>query len=113
MKQVARHMERQTAAGKKIKVAMVYPGIILLVAAGVVAILFTFALPPLLNMFDEFGSQLPLATRAIVGFAGFITSYKLHLIGALFVITVLAVWYVRRPSGRERIDRLLRGEQLE
>jgi len=105
--QLAAYMERQKGAQRKVRAAMVYPAIIMLVAAGVVTILFTFALPPLLDMFDQFGSELPLATKALVGSASFVTSYKFHLAAALIGIAVPAIWYLKRPSGRQKLDRLL------
>jgi type IV pilus assembly protein PilC len=107
LRQVAGYMDRQKITKRKIRIAMVYPAVIMLVAAGVVAILITFALPPLLTMFDQFGSGLPLATRALVGFADFVTAYKLQLLGAAIGGSVAAVWCLRRPSVRQRLDRLL------
>ena len=107
LRQVSGYMERQRAARKKISVAMVYPAVILVLAAGVVFILITFALPPLIDMFAQFGSELPLATRVLVGFAGFITAFKFHLVAVLVGIAALTVWYVRKPTGRRKLDKLL------
>lgn len=107
LSQLATYMERQRGAQKKVRAAMIYPAIITLVAAGVVTILVMFALPPLLDMFDQFESDLPLATKALVISTGFVASYKFHLAAALIGIAVPAIWYVRRPSGRRKLDRLV------
>jgi len=86
---------------------MIYPALILLVASGVVAILVTFTLPPLLEMFNEFEAELPLVTKVLISIVGFVTGYWLYLLLAVIGSVVLVVWGVKTPAGRERFDRLL------
>jgi len=63
---------------------MVYPAVILVVAAGVVLILVFFALPAFTRIFAEFKVELPLATRILIGIVDAIRDWAL-VIGGLIV----------------------------
>ena len=107
LRQVASYMERERAALKKVSRAMIYPAFILLVASGAVTILVTFTMPPLMDLFDEFEAELPLVTKLLIAIVGFITTYKFYLAAVIIGIAASALWYVRTPIGRHRLDRLL------
>jgi len=66
LRQLANHMERQMATKKKIKRAMMYPVIVLMMGLGVVALLTTVALPPLVDLLTSFDVELPLMTRLLI-----------------------------------------------
>lgn len=107
LRQIASYMEREKAALKRVSRAMIYPAFILLVASGAIAILVTFTLPPLMDLFDEFEAELPLVTKLLIGIVGFVDAYKFYLAAAIIGTAALAVWYVRTPAGRQGLDRLL------
>lgn len=107
LRQIASHIEREKAVLKKVSRAMIYPAFILLVAGGVVTLMTAFTLPPLLEMFTEFEAELPLVTKLLMGVVGFVTAYKFYLPAVMIGVAALAVWYVRKPAGRHRLDRLL------
>ena len=75
-------MEKEQAILKRVRGAMAYPAFILVLAAVVVGILVTTALPPLVNLFDEFNTSLPLPTRMLIGISDFATAYKMHMLMA-------------------------------
>ncbi len=107
LRQVAEYIEKEKAAVKRVRKAMVYPALVLLLACGVVAIMVTVTLPPLLDMFNEFEAELPLPTKLLMAIVGLATGYWFYILPAIIGTVVLAVWYVKTPDGRERFDRLL------
>ena len=107
LRQVAEYIETEKAALKRVRKAMVYPALILLVACGVVAILVTFTLPPLLEMFNEFEAQLPWVTKVLISIVGFVTGHWFYIALVVIGAVVLAVWLAKTSTGRERFDRLL------
>ena len=107
MRQVAGYMEKQAATTSRIKRTMAYPALVLLMAIGVFILLITVALPPLISLFQSLGAELPLVTRLLIAAADFFTSYKLYLLGGLFILIILIVGYVRLPAGKLTIDRLM------
>jgi type IV pilus assembly protein PilC len=107
LRQLAEHMEKEQAIIKRVRGAMAYPAFVMLLAVGVVGILVTTALPPLLGLFDEFGAQVPLPTRILLGVSHFAIAYKLHMLVALVAIVGLGTLYFRQASGRRQLDYLL------
>ncbi len=107
LRRVASHIEKEQAIVKRVRGAMAYPIFIMILAAVVVGILVTTALPPLINLFGEFNAQLPLPTRIMMTTSKFAIAYKIHMLVALVAIVALVSWHVRRPVGRRQLDFLL------
>ena len=107
LRQLAAHMEKEQAIIKRVRGAMAYPAFVILLSIGVVAILVTTALPPLLGLFDEFSAEPPLPTRILLGVTHFTTAYKIHMAVALVAAVAIGTFYVRQPSGRRQLDYLL------
>jgi len=107
LRQVASYMEKEKAALKRVSGALVYPALVLVVACGVVVILMTFTLPPLLDMFTEFEAELPLVTKVLVGVMGLVTGYWQFYLPAMAGALILVVLRMRTPAGRAERDRLL------
>lgn len=107
LRQIAEHMEREEALLKRIRGALAYPAFIVVLSVAVVGILTTVALPPLITLFDEFDSGLPLPTRILLTASSFLTSYGVYLgVGGL-AVAIAGAFYIQQPSGRRQFDALL------
>lgn len=109
LRQAAMYMEKQSIAKQKVGRALVYPALVTVMAIGVAVLMVTVALPPLVDLFSSLGARLPWTTELLIAVAGFIASYKLYLLGGLLILVVAAVAYVRSPSGKMRLDKLVLG----
>lgn len=107
LRQMASYMEKQAAMRKRVKHALAYPALVLLMAMGVFALLITVALPPLVGLFTSLGVELPWTTRLLIATAGFLINYKFHLLGGLFTLIILIVGFLRLPTGKLTRDRLM------
>ena len=107
LRRVAFHMEKDQAILKRVRGAMAYPAFVIVLAIVVVGVLVTTALPPLVSLFDEFNTTLPLPTRMLIGLSKFATAYKIHMLVVAVVVVGVVAWYVRQPSGRRQLDYLL------
>jgi len=95
--QIATYREKNEALKSKIKKALMYPTIVVLIAAGVTAILLLYVVPQFEAIFSSFGAELPAFTQMVValsrwlhnwwfvifpiifgGIAGMIMAYKRH-----------------------------------
>lgn len=107
LRQLAVYMEKEEALVRKIRGAMAYPSFVLLMAFGVVVLMITFALPPLMEMFTAFDAELPLPTRILIAISDFAVAYKYHvLIGTAGAVLVLLI-FLRTEPGRVIFHRLL------
>jgi type IV pilus assembly protein PilC len=107
LKQAAKYLEKQAYAKQKIRRAMMYPIFVLLLAIGVVFLLITVALPPLINLFASLEAELPWMTRTLVSTADFFTANSLPLLGGLVVIVFIIIGLLRLESVKIARDRLL------
>src|SRR5450759_417117 len=67
---LATFMEKNDALVRKVKGAMIYPGVIMSVAGGAILILLIFVIPVFQNMFASVNLVLPLPTRIVIGLSG-------------------------------------------
>jgi len=94
LKELAGYLRRDLNTVRRVRTAMIYPAVILVVATGVVIILVFFALPAFVKIFAEFRVQLPLSTRILIGIVEFIRAWGLVIgavVGLLAVAIVLAL----------------------
>src|SRR4029077_19941906 len=65
-------MEKNDNLVRKVKGAMIYPGVIMTVAAIAISILLIFVIPVFESMFGQVGLALPLPTRVVIGLSAFL-----------------------------------------
>ena len=104
---MADYLESQEELKRRIRRAVTYPVLIVMMAIGVGALLTTVVLPPLVALFESLETTLPLSTRLALAGIGFIVNYKFFILAFLLALPVTFAFYVRLPSGRYNVDRFL------
>lgn len=104
---LANYIEKAEALKKKVKSALIYPGVIVTVAVLVVMILMIFVIPVFETMFKSAGQSLPLPTLIVLSISKFIKKYILLFIPALILFVYLFRRFYRTEYGRTLVDRLL------
>ncbi len=64
---IATYREKSEALKSKIKKAMFYPTMVILVAIVVTSILLLFVIPQFEDIFKSFGAELPIFTQFVIG----------------------------------------------
>src|SRR5215207_9965880 len=72
---LATFLEKNDALVRKVKGAMIYPGVIISVAVIAICILLVFVIPTFQTMFSSAGLELPLTTRIVIGMSDFLIGY--------------------------------------
>ncbi len=104
---LATFMEKNDQLVRKVKGAMIYPGVIMSVAAICIIVLLIFVIPVFQNMFASVGLSLPLPTRIVIGMSNFLQGYW-WLCGAIgFGGYVATGKYYATPNGRLALDKLM------
>jgi len=104
---LATFLEKNDALVRKIKGAMIYPGVIFSVAGGAIVILLIFVIPTFQTMFDSAGIPLPLPTRIVIGMSVFLQAYWWALgVGVVAAFVGIKQFY-RTDTGELLIDRLM------
>jgi type IV pilus assembly protein PilC len=98
--QVAAYLQRQDTALKKLRSAMIYPAVILVLAIGVCTVLIVFVLPNFVSIFHEFNATLPLPTRILLGVGVFAQKWRIEIVVGLFVVIAGTLAIMNSPPGR-------------
>jgi type II secretory pathway component PulF len=106
--QIADFQAREKELRAKVMTALLYPSILIVLAAAVLVFLLTFFIPKFQTLFAGYGASLPLLTRIIVGVSKVLRSYGLIVVLGL----ALGIYLVWNWMKSERGKRVLEGTIL-
>ncbi len=104
---LATFLEKNDALLRKIKGAMIYPSVIMTVAASAIVILLVFVIPTFQSMFASAGIPLPLPTRIVIGMSAFLQAYWWACAAGVIAIVVGVRQFYHTDAGELLIDKLL------
>ncbi|MCR4427850.1 MAG: type II secretion system F family protein [Caldiserica bacterium] len=102
---LATFSEKDIAIRAKIKNALTYPIILLVLAVGVVILLVAGVLPTFTSMLNELDVPIPLPTKITMGFSNLLLGYWYVFIILIVGGAFLLRRYIRTPKGRANWDR--------
>jgi type IV pilus assembly protein PilC len=100
-------MEKNDALVRKVKGAMIYPGVIMTVAGGAIVVLLLFVIPTFQRMFKEAGIPLPLPTQIVIKLSELLQAYWWAVIIGVWVSVIAVKKYYATPGGQLVIDKLM------
>jgi len=103
---LATFLEKNDALVRKVKGAMIYPSVIMSVAAIAIIVLLLFVIPVFESMFASVGQALPLPTRIVIAASKFLNAYWWMLGGGVVLFGFLFKRYYASNGGKLVIDRL-------
>ncbi|MDF1591715.1 MAG: type II secretion system F family protein [Desulfobacterales bacterium] len=106
LSRLAAYMEKASKLKAKVKGAMTYPIITIIIAVIVVAVIMVFVIPVFTQMFADFGGQLPLPTRICVAMSDFARKNILFVLGAVGGLVVGFKKFYATVKGRIVLDDL-------
>ncbi|HEX8433820.1 type II secretion system F family protein [Archangium sp.] len=106
LNRLAAYREKNEKLKRKVKGAMTYPAIVLLVAFGVTALLLLKVTPTFAKMFSDFGQALPAPTQFVVDLSEWLQNYILHALAIIVTIVVSFTYTYRHPQGRRFLDKM-------
>jgi general secretion pathway protein F len=100
---LADYTEQQAAMRQKLKSALIYPSMIVLVAFGIVGFLLEYVVPKMVAVYGHLNQSLPFMTELLIGISDFIRSYGLYLL--VVIVVGIILWrraLKKNPALRER-----------
>ena len=104
LKTVALQMEKVYLLKKKIRGALMYPGIVLSVMILIGVLMLIYVVPTLTQTFKELNLDLPITTRAIIFVSDFLKDYTLLFL--ILVVGTIAGFFAwaKNPKGKRSLD---------
>jgi type IV pilus assembly protein PilC len=100
-------LEKADALKRKIKGAMIYPGVIMAVAVGAVAVLLIFVIPTFQTMFEGAGIALPGPTQFVIFLSELLQTRWYVFVGVIAAAVLLLQRYYKTDQGELVLDRVL------
>jgi type IV pilus assembly protein PilC len=107
LRRMAEYMERTAEATKKVKGAMTYPIVVVVVSIVVVAVLVLFVMPTFVNLYAGLGANLPTISKVLMSIAAGAAHYGLYVLIVLIAAIVGVLLYTRTPVGKIKWDQLM------
>jgi type IV pilus assembly protein PilC len=108
MTKIALYLEKIELIKGKIKSALFYPALVMIVAIVIVAILLIVVIPEFESLFSDYGANLPTLTRWVVNMSHTFQQYWFwFLIGTMVISTCLVFAYKRSPKMQFAMDRVV------
>ena len=107
LQQLADYTEQRQYTGQKLKMAMIYPFILVGVAIAVVVALMVFVVPELVGIFAHSRRELPLLTRGLIATSDFFRDYALWVLLGCAALVFVVRRLLRNPRRRKRWHRFL------
>ena len=109
LNQLAKYVERDLEARRRITQALIYPTMIVGLALVTVVILAGFVLPRFRTFFESLNADLPLAPRILLAIADFVLAWWWALLGGIAVSVILVLLALQTRAGRYLWDRFMLG----
>lgn len=107
LERLALQQEKDADLASKIKGAMTYPLIVLLVMGGVVAFMMMKVMPQVKGLYEGMGNiELPLISRIMMGISDAMVNYWWVFIIVVAILVVLGLKWIQTSKGRVVFDKI-------
>lgn len=108
LKRLSTQLEKDNAIMSKVRSAMVYPVIVLVIMIGVVIFMLIYLLPQVESIYDDIadGAQLPAITRFLIALSDFMTQRWFVVIPIVVGAGFGFSWFRKTDYGRKLFDKI-------
>lgn len=107
LKIVGIQMDKTFALQRRVKGAMMYPGIILSAMVIIAVLMLTFIVPTLMKTFTELNVQLPASTRFVLFISNALRDNGILVLIGFIILVGLFIMFKRSKNGKYTIDYLV------
>lgn len=107
LKIVGIQMDKTFALQRRVKGAMMYPGIILSAMVIIAVLMLTFIVPTLMKTFTELNVQLPASTRFVLFISNALRDNGIMVLIGFIILVGLFIMFKRSKNGKYTIDYLV------
>lgn len=105
LERLANQQEKELAIAAKVRGALIYPALVLVVILAVIGFMLVSVLPQVTGLYKDLGKDLPVYTNILLGVSNFVITYwwltLLVLVATVFGLRA----YMQSGSGRKALDK--------
>lgn len=99
------HLEFERDMRERIKSAMRYPSFVILAMVIAIIVINLFVIPAFAKVYAGFHAELPVMTKMLIGFSGFMVDYWMLMLAVMIAAVLGFRFYTNTTQGRYRWDR--------
>lgn len=107
LSQVSEQMKKSHDLSSHIRGAMIYPAVVFSAVIGIAIEMVVFILPKILVMFEDFKSDLPFATKALIAIVKFTGQYGIVMLITFIILVALCVWLYKKREVKKSVHNIL------
>ena len=107
MKKMADTLDKQREFQNKTRGALIYPTIVFIGMITVAFIMMIFVVPKLTQMYQDFGAELPLPTKILIGVSNFMVNYWYLFFGMLAASFLIFRRWSKTPVGSLLLEQVV------
>ncbi|MBU2704407.1 type II secretion system inner membrane protein GspF [Zooshikella marina] len=107
LNQLADYSESRQQSQQKIKMALVYPALLILASFGIVAFLLGFVVPDIVKVFIDSGQELPALTTILISLSDVFKDFWYLIVLAIIGIVVTTRYLLSKPPIKLRFHRFI------
>lgn len=107
LEQIADFKAREQDLKGRVKSALVYPMLLVVMAVVVLTFLMIYFIPQFSSIFEEFGGSLPLLTRFIMNISNWVVRYGILLAVVIFLMVISIKRVLSGKAGKKSIEQVL------
>ncbi len=104
LNEVGQNLDKANALTKKVKGALIYPGVIMSAMLIIGVLMFIFVVPTLAKTFDELNAKLPASTQFVINIANFVSQSPILAFGVVVFLIVSVVFLLRASFMKPYLD---------
>jgi type IV pilus assembly protein PilC len=104
---LATELEERKSLGSKLKSALIYPAIILLVIVAVILLLMFVLVPAMSDIYSEFDAELPWTTQLLINLSDWVVQYWWAVLVILAVLIIGGKAYFDTEKGKRVADKIV------
>ena len=106
LERLANQLEKEAEITAKIRGALIYPAIVLVVILLVMGFMMTSVVPQIAELYKSFNKPLPFITQALMFLSSLITKWWFITLPAIVAVIYGLTVYLKSPAGKRNIDRI-------
>jgi type IV pilus assembly protein PilC len=103
---LAEFMEKSQKIRNKVRGAMVYPIVVMVMSVAILGVLMVFVIPKFKEIFEDLlqGKALPALTQMVIGFSDLVAHNGLYVLGGLVGLVFVIRFLSKTDGGRRALD---------
>lgn len=104
LERLADYTENREVIRQKVLGAMLYPVALTVMCFAIISLLLVYVVPKVVDVFDSYRAQLPIATRVLIFLSEFARNYGIWVLVGVVLLGFFVARQLKQPAVRSRFD---------